>query len=183
MTTLKKLRLSGLAGSLEIRLQEAAGNQLSHEQFLELILQDELLVRQERLLQRRIKQAGFRDLKTLEDFDFQFNSSIKKKPIYDFASCKFIRQAEDVLLLGVYSHMIMRNLYLPDYPIGHIIARQIEEQMQKAGTIGPEVERMAKLGNVAPDLWMRNATGSVVGPEALLAATEKALAELAEAGH
>ena len=100
LSSLRKLRLSGLASSLEIRLQEAAGNQLSHEQFLELILQDELLVRQERLLQRRIKQAGFRDLKTLEDFDFQFNSSIKKKSIYDFASCKFIRQAEDVLFLG-----------------------------------------------------------------------------------
>lgn len=100
LTSLRKLRLSGLASSLEIRLQEAAGNQLSHEQFLELILQDELLIRQERLIQRRIKQAGFRDLKTLEDFDFQFNRSIKKKPIYDFASCKFVRQSSDILFLG-----------------------------------------------------------------------------------
>ncbi len=44
-TALKRLRLSGLADSLEIRLQEAAGNRLSHQDFLELILQDELLVR------------------------------------------------------------------------------------------------------------------------------------------
>ena len=86
---------------------------------------------------------------------------------------------KDVLLLGIYSHMIMRNLYLPDYPIGHIIARQIEEQMKKVGKIGPEVERMAKVGSIAPDLWMKNATGSTVGPEALLAATERALEELA----
>jgi len=92
--------LSGLASSLEIRLQEAAGNKLSYEQFLELILQDELLIRQERLIQRRFKQAGFRELKPLEDFDWQFNRSVKRKQIYDFASCKFIRQTEDILFLG-----------------------------------------------------------------------------------
>jgi len=100
MTSLKKLRLSGLAGSLEVRLQEATGNQLSYEQFLELIVQDELLIRQERQINRRIKAAGFRELKTLEDFDWQFNTTIKKKQIYDFACCKFIRQGEDILLLG-----------------------------------------------------------------------------------
>lgn len=82
---------------------------------------------------------------------------------------------KDVVLLGVYSHMIHSFLYLPDYPIGHLIAHQIEEQMEKAGNIGSEIERMAKIGNVAPDLWMKNATGSAVGPEALLVATARAL--------
>ncbi|MFZ0800807.1 MAG: hypothetical protein WAN70_01455, partial [Terriglobales bacterium] len=82
----------------------------------------------------------------------------------------------DVVLLGVYSHMIDSFLYLPDYPIGHMIAFQIEEQMKKAGAIGPEFERMAKEGRVIPDLWMENATGRPVGPEALLEATKKALA-------
>jgi hypothetical protein len=81
----------------------------------------------------------------------------------------------DVVLLGVYAHMIDSFLYLPDYPIGHMIAFQIEEQMEKAGSIGTEFERMAKMGNVTPDLWMRNATGAPVGPDALLHATEKAL--------
>ena len=83
---------------------------------------------------------------------------------------------KDVVLLGVYSHMIDSFLYLPDYPIGHLIAFQIEEQMKKAGSIGPEFERMAKMGRVTPDLWMENATGKPVGPEALLEATERALA-------
>ncbi|HEX5854183.1 MAG TPA: hypothetical protein VFZ57_01070 [Thermoanaerobaculia bacterium] len=82
---------------------------------------------------------------------------------------------KDVALLAVYSHMIDSFLYLPDYPIGHMIAFQIERQMDKAGAIGPEFERMAKLGNIAPDLWMTQATGAPVGPEALLAETEKAL--------
>jgi hypothetical protein len=81
----------------------------------------------------------------------------------------------DVVLLAVYSHMIESFLYLPDYPIGHMIAHQIEEQMKKAGAIGPEFERMARMGRVTPDLWMEHATGRPVGPEALLQATENAL--------
>jgi len=99
-TALKKLRLSGLASSLEIRLQEASGNGLNHAEFLELILQDELAVRSDRLMTRRIKAAAFRDPRTLEDFDFAFNPSIKKKQIFDLASCRFVREARDVLLLG-----------------------------------------------------------------------------------
>ncbi len=82
----------------------------------------------------------------------------------------------DVVLLGIYSHMIDSFLYLPDYPIGHMIAFQIEEQMKKAGSIGPEFERMAKMGRITPDLWMERATGKPVGPEALLEATKRALA-------
>jgi DNA replication protein DnaC len=99
-TTLKQLRLSGMAQSLEVRLQEAAGNSLNHGEFLELVLQDELLVRKDRQIKRWIKAAMFRELKTLEDFDWQFNPSIKKKQIYDLASCRFIRECRDCLFLG-----------------------------------------------------------------------------------
>ncbi len=84
----------------------------------------------------------------------------------------------DVVLLAIYSHMIDSFLYLPDYPIGHMIAHQIEEQMKTAGAIGPEFERMATMGRITPDLWMEKATGKPVGPEALLAAAEKALQEI-----
>jgi hypothetical protein len=84
----------------------------------------------------------------------------------------------DVALLAVYSHMIDSFLYLPDYPIGHMIAHQIEQKMNTAGAIGPEFERMATLGRVTPDLWMEHATGSPVGADALLAATQKALQKL-----
>ena len=85
---------------------------------------------------------------------------------------------QDVLLLGVYSHMIDAFLYLPDYPIGHMIAHQIEEQMNKAKSIGREFERMAVMGRITPDVWMKHATGSPVGPEALLSATEKTLTQV-----
>ena len=89
---------------------------------------------------------------------------------------------KDVVLLGIYSHMIDSFLYLPDYSIGHMIAFQIEEQMKKAGNIGAEFERIAKMGRVTPDQWMKNATGAPVGPEALLAATEHALKEMSVPG-
>jgi len=86
----------------------------------------------------------------------------------------------DVILLGVYSHMIEAFLYLPDYPLGHLIAFQIEEQMRKKGAIGPEVERIVKMGRVTPDLWMEHATGQRVGAEALLDATKRALSQLGQ---
>jgi len=97
---LRQLRLSGLLQTLDVRLQEAAGHGLNHVEFLELILQDELAVRADRHLARRVKAANFRELKTLEDFDWSFNPSLKQKQVFDLASGRFIREARDVLLLG-----------------------------------------------------------------------------------
>ncbi len=99
-TTLRTLRLSGMKETLDIRLEEATGHSLTHGEFLELILQDELLVRKERKMNRRIQNAGFRDQKSLEDFDWQFNTSIKKTDMYELATCRFIREARDCLWLG-----------------------------------------------------------------------------------
>ena len=82
---------------------------------------------------------------------------------------------KDSYILGIYSHIIHSFLYIPDYAIGHMIAFQVKEQMKKAGNIGREFERMALMGNIAPDLWMMNAAGTPVGADALLEATEKAL--------
>ena len=84
----------------------------------------------------------------------------------------------DVTLLAIYSHMINATLYLPDYPLGHLIAFQVEAQMARAGDFGKEFERVARLGAIAPDLWMRQATGSPVGSDALLTAAAQALSEL-----
>jgi DNA replication protein DnaC len=98
--TLRRLRLSGMAASLTIRLEEAQGARLSHLDFLELVLQVELAVREDRQLSLRIKAACFRDLKSLEDFDWQFNPKIKRQQIYDLATGRFIREHRDVLLVG-----------------------------------------------------------------------------------
>lgn len=99
-TALRQLRLSGLAESLDVRLQEAAGHQLNHAEFLELVLQDELLIRNQRLIERRVKTAQFRELKALDDFDWSFNPSIPRKQLFDLATCRFVREARDVLFLG-----------------------------------------------------------------------------------
>lgn len=100
LSALHQLRLSGLVQSLDVRLQEAAGHQLSHAEFLELILQDELLVRQQRQIDRRVKAAQFRELKALDEFDFTFNPSIQRAQIFDLATCRFVREHRDVLLVG-----------------------------------------------------------------------------------
>ncbi|NUN93684.1 MAG: ATP-binding protein [Verrucomicrobiae bacterium] len=96
----RKLRLSGLLRSLEVRLQEARASSLAHEEFLELLFQDELNVREERLVERRGKQACFRDRRSLEDFDWNFNPSIPRKEIFELATGEFIRKALDVLFIG-----------------------------------------------------------------------------------
>ena len=100
ISNLKRLRLSGLASTLKVRLQEAAGNQLNHLEFLELLISDELSVRADRAMERRIKAAGFRELKSLEDFDFSFNPSIKRARVMELATGRFIREGTDLLILG-----------------------------------------------------------------------------------
>ncbi len=99
-SALRKLRLSGLAESLQVRLEEAAAGRLTHAEFLELILQDELAVRGDRQIGRRTKAAAFREVKTLDQFDFSFNPSINRQQVYELATCRFIREAKDVLWLG-----------------------------------------------------------------------------------
>ena len=84
---------------------------MRHDEFLELIVvQDELLIRQERLIQRSLKAAGFCELMTLDGLDFQFNASTQKKQICDLATCQFIRQRQDVLLFGPAAATIPRSL-------------------------------------------------------------------------
>jgi len=97
---LKQLRLSGLAETLEVRLQEAAASRLSHTEFLELLLQDELAVRHDRQVARRTKSAAFRDQKLLDDFDWHFNPSVKQKQIYQLATGDFLRKCRDAILVG-----------------------------------------------------------------------------------
>ena len=100
LTALRKLRLSGMSRTLDVRIQEAAGHHLTHVEFLELILQDELNIRAERSLARRVKAASFREIKTLDQFDFAFNPSICRKQVYELATCRFIREGRDVLWIG-----------------------------------------------------------------------------------
>jgi len=99
-TTLKQLKLSGLGRTLDLRLQEAGANRLTHLEFLELILQDEMNLRDQKRLESRTRIAEFKSLKTLEDFDWRFNPSVSRKDIYELAACHFVRKGTDVLFVG-----------------------------------------------------------------------------------
>jgi DNA replication protein DnaC len=78
---MKSLRLSGMASVLPTRLQEAKANELTYEDFIGSLLQDELDRRKDRLMNRRLKAARFPFVKTLDDFDFTFNTTINKRQI------------------------------------------------------------------------------------------------------
>lgn len=97
---MKSLRLSGMASVLPTRLQEAKANELPYEDLIAALLQDELELRKERLLNRRLKSARFPFHKTLDDFDFAFNPSISKRKILELAGGRFIVKSEGVFLLG-----------------------------------------------------------------------------------
>lgn len=80
-------------------------------------------------------------------------------------------------LLAIYSHMIYAGLYLPDYPLGHIIAFQVEEHLRKHG-LASEMERMCRLGSITPGEWMRQAVGGPISPEPMIKAAAAAIAAL-----
>ncbi len=84
---------------------------------------------------------------------------------------------KDETLLGIYSHMIDYPLYLPNYPMGHLINFQIEQQV-RSKNLADEMDRMYTQGRIIPQLWMQNAVGSKISIEPLLKATEEALSAL-----
>lgn len=84
---------------------------------------------------------------------------------------------EDETLLGIYSHMIDYPLYLPNYPMGHLIDFQIEQQV-KGKNLADEMERMYTQGSIIPQLWMKNSVGSPISIAPLLSATNEALQAL-----
>ena len=94
------LHLSGLLETLELRLHEAEANRLPYAQLLELLFQDEINIRHQRFINRRQKLANFRELRSLENFDFQFNPAINRAQIYELATGRFVTERRDVLLVG-----------------------------------------------------------------------------------
>lgn len=97
---LKKLRLSGVLQSLELRLKQAREDNLPFEEFLFRLLSDEVERREGKQLDQRIRRANFEHAKTLEDFDFHFNPNVPKARVIDLATCGFVERRENVLLLG-----------------------------------------------------------------------------------
>jgi len=98
---LHQLRLGGIAAVLETRLHQAQAEPMAPIDLISCLISDELTRRSDRLLERRRKQAGFRDAhRTLDSFDFTFNPKMNRSMIFDLAACGFIGKREDALFLG-----------------------------------------------------------------------------------
>jgi len=97
---LKKLRLSGILQTLELRTRQAVEDSLAHPDFLYRVLCDEVERRDGKQLEQRVRKANFEHRKTLEDFDFVFNPGVPKAKIIDLATGSFIERHENVLLVG-----------------------------------------------------------------------------------
>jgi hypothetical protein len=81
---------------------------------------------------------------------------------------------KDVELLAVYSHMVSNGLYLPDYPLGHVIASQLARAFRE-GDFGRDFERVCRQGRLTPDAWMKGAVGASLSSQAMLAEARRAL--------
>jgi DNA replication protein DnaC len=97
---LRHLRLTGIALALPARNQEAIHHHLAYVDFLELLVEDELARRRDRLLARRLKAAGIPEVKTIETFDWSFNPQVPKALILDLATARFVSEHSGILLLG-----------------------------------------------------------------------------------
>jgi len=98
---LRKLRLSGMADVLEARLRHAHAEKLAPLDLVATLVSDELQRRQDRLFERRHKQARFRDPdRSLDRFDFDFNKKMNRVLVHDLATARFVGQREDALFLG-----------------------------------------------------------------------------------
>jgi DNA replication protein DnaC len=99
-TQLRHLRLSGFVEALPVRLEQAKSAALDHLEFLELLVQDELARRADRLFHRRLKQATIHQIKELSDFDWSFNPKLPRRQLTDLATARFVGEHSNALLVG-----------------------------------------------------------------------------------
>src|SRR6185295_12052847 len=97
---LRQLRLGGMASVLETRLHQAQTERMAPIDLISCLVSDELSRRSDRLLERRRKAAGFRNLHTLDNFDFSFNKKMNRSLVFDLATANFVARHEDALFLG-----------------------------------------------------------------------------------
>jgi len=165
--SLRQLRLSGMAQTLDVRLVQAQAESLGAQDFLSTLISDELQCRQDRLIGRRIHAASFRDSsKTLDSFDFAFNPKIQRSLVFELATGRFIEQHHDVLLLGPpgsgKSHLAQalgRAAILQGHRVLYREVYRLLEELADATRDGERKECLEKLSQVPllilDDLAMR----------------------------
>ena len=164
---LRQLRLSGMAAVLETRILQAQTEKQPPIDFLSVLIQDELIKRQDRLLGRRVKDAAFRDHgKTLDTFDFDFNKKMDRKLVFELATARFVPQHEDALFLGppgtgkshlaqAIGHAAIQQGHRVLYREAHVLLEELAEA-QLAGDRREYVERIATVPLlIIDDLGMR----------------------------
>ena len=164
---LRTLRLSGMVATLDARSQEAIHHQLAFTDFLELLVEDELNLRRDRLFARRLKQSHIPGVKDLESFDWSFNPRMPKPLILDLATAQFVGKHAGVLLLGPpgtgKSHIAISlavSAIQAGYTVLYISAFDLAQDMAEAESTGTRKELVSKLMQndllVLEDLGMRH---------------------------
>lgn len=173
---LRKLRLSGMADVLQTRLLEAQTDSWPALDLVAALVQDELLRREDRLLTRRIKLAGFRDPdKRLDGFDFNFNKKMDRRMVFELATARFVSQRQDALFLGPpgtgKSHIaqaVGHAVVLQGYPVVYRETHVLLEELADATLDGQRRDYMAKLTKVPlliiDDLGMRKLPHTASSP-------------------
>ena len=148
---LKKLRLSGVLQSLDIRLRQATEDNLAHMEFLYRLLVDEVERREGRQLQLRLARAGFESRKALDDFDFAFNPALPKAKILDLATCRFLDTYTNVLLVGPAgvgkSHLAQalgHRACLAGHSVQYVTAQQMFAALRAARADATHDRRLAR---------------------------------------
>ena len=137
--SLVQLRLSGMAAVLETRLLQAQSEAMAPIDLISILVSDELACRSKRLLERRHKQAQFRDPnKQLDNFDFQFNPKMNRSLVFDLATAAWIGRREDALFLGpagsgkshiaqAIGHAVIQQGYRVLYREAHILLEELAD--------------------------------------------------------
>jgi DNA replication protein DnaC len=168
---LKKLRLSGVLQSLELRTKQATDDDLSHSEFLLRLLADEVERRDAKQLDMRLRRASFEHAKSLEDFDFSFNPEIPKAKIIDLATCGFVGKRENVFLIGPSgvgkSHIAQalgHRACVAGHSVLHISAHKMLIQLRAARADDTLDRKMLRFTNpdllIVDDLGLRALTGN-----------------------